>query len=123
MSDDLTTIPPALTEFEWLTWRQDGFINRQHLTLHTKGKGFLGYQRVDVIRSAHPSDDDCHAIAAAHLWGQPFGFTHREAMDVAWLAQHAMRWFNLGPVEWAAAQRAQKVAEKMAALLPPEEPT
>jgi len=87
------SVQPALTAKEWVA-----FLPR------------------DARRSAMGADDPAerHALAARALYGQPFGFTRE---DVEWLEE--------GYTECAHCNEARawyaSMADRVAALLPPEE--
>lgn len=113
MSDTDTTIRPALTPEAWRL-RQYGnhYITRSALFVSSE---------VDsaILRGA-----ERHAVAALALYGQPFGFTHEDVAElreaVAYYGEH-----RTGPESDlidASQARLSRLADRLAALLPPETP-
>lgn len=109
---------PALTPDEWERFAAD----RPSLSVEKFRDLFIGRPTRNMsvrIRGDHVQlveADECHALAALALHGQPFGFTHEDV----YLLEDEARWYaerQLPDVKQAAALRS--LAARIAALLPP----
>ena len=111
---------PALTAEEWATilpqptlWSDYGHSLRLSAPL-------TGKQQKDIDVDHRP-----HAIVAAMLYDQPFGFTHEDANLLGWLAialedRGWRKWKRVGlGAHEGSPDDLREIAAKIAALLPP----
>ncbi len=131
MSGDYT-VQPALDGPEWeakAAWL--GAATRLHAT--TNGiSHILQLENDDYYAGFTEYIERTHAVAALALYGQKFGFTREDAVDVlmaANLAADVAKWIELGwlkPHEGLVANmreheiRLSLISAKISALLPPE---
>ena len=106
----MSEIKPALTAEEWaafLTNHGQGMVGDRY--------SFMGHH----ARGADDGEEDYQAAAALCPHGQPFGFTRD---DLTWLAV-AIDGFETdsGHLELPG-ERLQSLADRIEALLPPENP-
>lgn len=142
----MSDLKPALTAEEWgrawdvlLCHLSDNFRNdREHmwLALYEDGTFALGNRAGDGFFSVENiSVESRHRMAALALYGQPFGFTHEDVRDLRKQADALELSYALAaafvppsdhqrdtPAVSAMADRFRALADRIAALLPPEAP-
>jgi hypothetical protein len=108
----MSEIKPALTAEKWETF---GNVERSIGIVPVGPDANAGFYAIDgwpMYNVTH------HALAAIALYRQPFGFTREELELMQFLAKANNGW----DVEWGGdmCTRAKSIAQKIAALLPPE---
>jgi hypothetical protein len=120
LAGDIGRMKPALTPEEWKEWRRGRVSDR------IEGRTFFVASDCGGEPYAEEVELDAHETAAKCLYGQPFGFTRE---DVLRLRAHA-KWYDeqtqgvvyACPIEDIPSWQLRDMAERIAALLPPEEP-
>lgn len=123
----MSEIKPALTPEEWAKEEVQRFTRaagRFDAGLTSDGRLELavGWEETgdDAYRVYHPIDDR-HALAALALHGQPFGFDW-EDVDALRNASAAVSSYAIDDDQWSSSGRLDRLADRIAALLPPRKP-
>lgn len=130
-------VKPALSAKDWarvLDEESDDFVlrfedprenNHLQLWIQTDGQGEIGLrQTMDLPPALIPSGklsvvihaigrEQCHALAALALYGQPWGFTHEMVDELKELAEFWSGFMRSEPSD------AYQAIERIKALLPP----
>lgn len=121
-------IKPALTPEEWPSLAKKFYrreVDCRSITIARPDWGVfmlqerpkpLGEPGYDYYRIAAVSPEECHALAALALYGQPFGFTREDVVLVRVVAEE---WSGDMSISGYTA-RLNSIAKRIEALLPPE---
>lgn len=110
----MSEIKAALTAEEWSTFDVSGFVNqRPTMVKYIDGD-------VEVGNTIVPAEH-LHALAALCLHGQPFGFTWEDVEEVRSCALGFRCGDFAGGNGEPYASRLDALADRIAALLPPED--
>lgn len=131
----MSEVVPALTPEEWATWREHGYVMHggpsgglaggQHIRLATFASRKRRASGEDGIYMAVvPVDlpEEKHALAALCLHDQPFGFTRAMVEAIRACVGAADTPWDRGGAPPGVVTLARQTADRIEALLPPEEP-
>ena len=114
----MAEIKPALTEGEWLDGPRVA-VQRGGLGIYDQmkppGEGALGLENVGTGTGIVVSPEHRHALAAVALYNQDYGFNWSEIYRLRWAAAQVE-----GLADAATGQTLRHLADKIAAMLPPE---
>lgn len=114
------TIERALSAKEWTEALTGDGAMRPSLFLRARTWG-LRIGGADIDGELEPDPADRHAIAAACLHGQAFGFTWEHVDAIMFCLARARAHAGDSPADLAYADKAQEAAVLLEALLPPPE--
>jgi hypothetical protein len=126
LSDE--TIPPALTPDEWASKRIEWERGRYYAAIWNNPRPSVAGQLTVFIADGRGGGSGViignrHALAALALHGQPFGFTWDDVRTI-WACEEwdRQRAESGRPYDWndEGRRRLRALADRIAALLPPE---